>query len=120
MLILAIGVAGGVGALVRWLVGNLGADRLARGIPTAIVNLVGALALGTMVGLWEEGGIDWEVHLVVATGFLGSLTTFSTWMVETLEEWDDALAVLLKRTVIPTLLGVVMVWIGREAAIPFL
>jgi len=54
--------------------------RFDRGIPwgTAVVNLTGALALGLLVGADPSNA---TIRLVGA-GFLGSFTTFSSWMVE--------------------------------------
>ncbi len=75
----AIAIAGAVGAALRYVVG----ERLARG--TWLVNVTGSLALGALVGTatWLEMGE--ATMLVVGGGLLGAYTTFSTWMIETLE-----------------------------------
>lgn len=54
--------------------------RLDRGVPwgTAVVNLLAALLLGLLAG---TGPAENTVRLLGA-GFLGSFSTFSTWMVE--------------------------------------
>lgn len=76
---LVVAVAGGLGALLR---AELSA-RLGRGIGTAVVNIVGAAALGVLAALL--GRVHPTVALVAGTGFLGGLTTFSTWMVESVD-----------------------------------
>ncbi|APD48066.1 CrcB family protein [Synechococcus sp. CS-602] len=50
------------------------------------VNVGAAFALGLLVALVQRGGPDGqELLLLIATGFLGSLSTFSTLMVEVLQ-----------------------------------
>lgn len=78
-----IGVAllGGCGALARFGLTLLIADRLHPHLPlgTLAVNLSGAFLLGLLVGA-SVGG---NPRLLLGAGALGSYTTFSTWMVET-------------------------------------
>jgi fluoride exporter len=51
------------------------------------VNVVAAFALGLLVGLDRRCGLAGSgLLLLLATGFLGSLSTFSTLMVELLQE----------------------------------
>ncbi len=47
-----------------------------------VVNLTGSLALGVITGLRD--GLDEPAMPVVASGFLGAYTTFSTFAYETL------------------------------------
>ncbi len=85
-------VAGGLGALAR--VGVSGhvqrALRTTRPWGTATVNVVGALALGVLVGLHDSAGFSDDALHVVGVGFLGGFTTFSTWMVESVKLIDSA------------------------------
>ena len=77
--------AGALGALARHGTGRLIATRLGAGAPWGVLvaNLAGAFLLGLLVGAAPGEG----VLLVLGAGFLGSYTTFSTWMLET----DDLL-----------------------------
>lgn len=82
LLVVGLVVAGAAGSVLRHEVltwaGEAGTLDRARGV--AVVNLVGAgLAAGAAVLPWSA---TWVV--VVAVGFCGSLTTFSTWVVEAL------------------------------------
>jgi fluoride exporter len=72
---------GGVGAVLRFLVDRTVAGRIARSLPfgTLTVNLSGATVLGLLSGLT----LSHEVALLAGTAFVGSYTTFSTWMLET-------------------------------------
>lgn len=78
-----VGVAflGGCGALARFGLTLLVADRLHPHLPlgTLAVNLSGAFLLGFLVGTSPAG----DVRLLLGAGALGSYTTFSTWMLET-------------------------------------
>lgn len=75
---------GGLGALVRAEVtARLGVRR-----GTAVVNLVGAFLLGLVVGLAGGADVDTGTVLVLGTGAIGGLTTFSTWMLDTIDRPD--------------------------------
>jgi CrcB protein len=72
---------GGAGAVLRFLVDRAVARRVARPFPfgTLTVNLTGAVLLGLLSGLT----LSHHVSLLAGTAFVGSYTTFSTWMLET-------------------------------------
>ncbi|ORA21235.1 fluoride efflux transporter CrcB [Mycobacterium aquaticum] len=72
---------GGLGAVSRFLVDRAVSARHTRGFPfgTLVVNLTGALLLGFFGGL----ALSPHVALLAGTAFVGSYTTFSTWMLET-------------------------------------
>jgi len=84
-----IGVAllGGFGALARFGLTLLVADRLHPHLPlgTMAVNVSGAFLLGLLVG----ASVDGDARLLFGVGLLGAYTTFSTWMVET-QRIDEA------------------------------
>lgn len=76
-----VGLAGGTGAVLRFLVDRAVARRAAAALPvgTLVVNLSGTAALGLVSGL----ALPAEVSLLAGTALIGSYTTFSTWMLET-------------------------------------
>jgi len=91
----AVLVAGGIGAVLRFLLDESVSRRASGAFPlgTLLVNLSGAFLLGLVLGL----GVPREVTLVLGTGVLGSYTTFSTWMFETqrlVEEWQSRRALV--------------------------
>jgi CrcB protein len=51
---------------------------------TVLVNVLACFCLGLLVALQAGGWLSPAVLPLLATGFLGSLSTFSTWMVEVL------------------------------------
>ena len=85
MIGLLIALAGGLGAVVRFLVDGL-VDGLARrtSVPlgTLVINVSGSLLLGLVTGWWAAHTGDPGLRLVLGTGFLGGYTTFSTASVE--------------------------------------
>ena len=88
------------GALLRWRVETL-AHTWVGGLRGAaesdlLANLLGSLLIGVLVGLPSPRP---RLLLVGAIGFCGSLTTFSSWMLELARawgrgEWPAALSVL--------------------------
>jgi CrcB protein len=93
--ILAVGALGGAGAVARFVLTAWITERAGRDFPvgTLAVNVTGSCALGLAAG----AGLDGDARVLVATGLLGSFTTFSTWMLDTrrLPRWQAALNVLI-------------------------
>ena len=83
---LALAVAGGsaAGGVLRWWVGLWLNGRWA-GFPlgTLLVNCVGGLLIGAALAWFEQVPNEW-LRLLLVTGFLGGLTTFSAFSVESL------------------------------------
>jgi CrcB protein len=106
---------GGVGALARFAVDGVVAERVPGEFPfgTLAVNASGAVLLGVVVGLTLGG----DAQLVVATGTLGSYTTFSTWMFETHRLGaDNRLGLILLNIAVSLGVGIVAVSLGRAIA----
>jgi CrcB protein len=83
--VMAIALGAAIGALGRWGLG-LGLNALFPAIPpgTLVANLIGAYVIGLVLPLLASHP-EWPPawRLFVVTGFLGSLTTFSTFSAET-------------------------------------
>ncbi|GAB3618733.1 hypothetical protein GCM10027416_32900 [Okibacterium endophyticum] len=86
-LALVVSLAGAVGACLRHLVAVLLPPRPERGLSWAVltVNVAGSAVTGALLAAGERALISPEVLLVLATGFCGGLTTFSTFSVETVQ-----------------------------------
>jgi fluoride exporter len=76
-----VAVIGGAGAVLRFLVDRTVARRISGAFPygTFVVNVSGAMLLGVLAGL----ALSPHLALLLGTAFVGSYTTFSTWMLET-------------------------------------
>ena len=90
-LLIALGAAAGANA--RYLIGVWAGNRLGADFPygTLIVNLVGSFVLGFLLTLGTGRlQLSPEARLLLAVGFLGSFTTFSSYTVESLNLLREA------------------------------
>ena len=128
--IILVAVGGSVGSLARYGVGLAAARLLGKGFPwgTLIVNVAGCFIMGIVMeillnleahtreaitpaiklqmSLWRQG---------VAIGFLGGLTTFSTFGADTLRELDlkgGQFALALANIAANVTLSLAAVWLG--------
>jgi CrcB protein len=84
---------------------------------TLAVNVSASFALGLVVALDRSSGTGSPLLLLIGTGFLGSFSTFSTFMLEALLAWQagrrrETLALLAASV----LLGVLAVLLGQAVA----
>jgi len=80
----AVGAGAAIGAWIRWGLGlMLNATLPALALGTLIANLIGGYLIGLAIGMLSlSPTVSPEVRLFVITGFLGGLTTFSTFSAE--------------------------------------
>lgn len=87
MLYVYVGIAGVLGAILRYLVG-LGLAGESSLFPTATLtaNLIGSFLLAWFTTvLFKKSSLPEYVKTAIGTGFVGSFTTFSTFSVETVK-----------------------------------
>lgn len=82
-----IAIGGAAGACLRFFLSQLMLQWFGKGFPfgTLLVNVIGSFCLGLVYALIEQGQIEivlWRT--TIGIGFLGALTTFSTFSVDTL------------------------------------
>lgn len=80
----AVGIGAAVGAWLRWALG-IALNALVPTLPlgTLAANLVGGYLIGVAVALFEQHAfLPPELRLLIITGFLGGLTTYSTFSAE--------------------------------------
>ena len=81
---LAVGGGAAAGAWLRWWLGVL-LNPVFPTLPfgTLAANLIGGYLIGIALGVFDNfQALPPEVRLLLATGFLGGLTTFSTFSAE--------------------------------------
>jgi CrcB protein len=109
---IAVGLLGGLGALLRFLLDGLVAARVGGDFPlgTFLVNMSGAAILGLLVGL----GLGGDGLLLAGTATIGSYTTFSTWMLESQRLVEDGELVIAGANLLLSLgVGLGAVALGR-------
>lgn len=117
--VVLVAAGGAVGALARhgsnefckrWTMTALG-----RFVPvsTLLVNVIGSLLIGVLMALVRRGQLSEEWRLLLVTGILGALTTFSAFSFETVmlaREESFGLATL--NTLANVALSLFATWIG--------
>jgi CrcB protein len=115
--VLLVLLGGSIGALSRYGVSLLAAKLFGSRFPwgTLVVNLTGCFLIGVAYALAERGS-SWmtpSVRVFFVTGYLGALTTFSTYALETTSAAgaEDHLGALLNIAA-NNLLGLALVLLG--------
>lgn len=77
---LLVAIGGGAGSLVRYSLGKVISEKSSMNFPigTFIINITGAILLGVVSSI----PVSSNMMLLLADGFLGAYTTFSTFMYE--------------------------------------
>jgi CrcB protein len=114
--VVGVGVAGGLGALARYGLGSVVADRYAGAFPlgTFVINVTGSFLLGLLfVLLTERAGLSPAWRTSITVGFLGAYTTFSAFSLETFRLVEDgALGAAALNVLGSVAVGLVAVWLG--------
>ncbi|MFT3666526.1 fluoride efflux transporter CrcB [Piscinibacter sp.] len=123
--VIAISIGAALGALLRWVLGTR-LNALFPSLPpgTLSANLLGGYLVGVAVAFFaSHPALPSEWRLFIVTGFLGGLTTFSTFSAEVVQQlmegkpgWAIAtVAVHVVGSVGMTLLGIGTVALFRNA-----
>ena len=116
-LLLFIGLGGAMGAITRALLSNWLNPKNGFAYGTLCVNALGSLLLGILTGYFmQRTDPFWKP--VLGTGFLGGLTTFSTFSIETLqlligEQWTIGLFYLLIQITLGLGMGLLGLKLGQ-------
>lgn len=113
MIPLLVAVAGGVGAVARFVLDGVVRSRLASIVPagTLVINVSGSLLLGVITGLVLVGVEPSDFRVVLGTGLIGGYTTFSTAMIQTVRLLQQ------RRLVAAAANGIGMLILGLGAAV---
>jgi fluoride exporter len=114
-------LGGAIGATLRYGVGRFVQDALNRAefpYNTVLINVVGCLVFGIIIGLVDEGrSISPEQRTFMLVGILGGFTTFSTFGYETFAFLRDGQLILALLNVgLQVVLGIAGVWLGTMLA----
>ncbi|MBF0587970.1 MAG: fluoride efflux transporter CrcB [Magnetococcales bacterium] len=114
-MLMMVGVGGAFGAMARYSLSMLVSLWLGKGFPwgTLAVNLVGSLLMGVLAALFLQLETPEPWRLMVFTGFLGALTTFSAFSIETLTLLQSGqFTVALFNILLNVTLCIAAVWLG--------
>ena len=112
--LMLIAAGGAVGAVVRFTVGEVLLLTLGKVFPfgTLAVNVAGCFLLGFLAGL-QTHALSAELRTGLAAGFLGALTTFSTFGFETVDHLEHQRWTTAGLNVAANLVfGLAAVWLG--------
>lgn len=120
MKILLVMLGGSVGALSRYAVSLLAVKMFGVKFPwgTLIVNLSGCFLIG-LAFAWGERGftlMNPSVRLFFMTGYLGALTTFSTFGLETVTALQEGRYIVVTANILANnVIGIALVFLGMAA-----
>ncbi|WP_203247013.1 fluoride efflux transporter FluC [Sporosarcina beigongshangi] len=83
--VVLVGIGGFLGAVIRYVTTKKMNHTVGIPVGTLVVNWFGALLIGLVFGLELSSGLT----LLLASGFAGALTTFSTLHKELIELWRN-------------------------------
>lgn len=113
--ILLIGTGGFAGSVLRYLISRYLSLFWPVSFPagTFIVNILGSFLIGIIMGLSFKSSISTQTRLLLATGFCGGFTTFSTYSLEIFELVQRGETGISLLYLLASLIGgVLFVWIG--------
>ena len=94
--ILAVGIGGGIGAILRYAIGSVFVQRFGAGFPwgTVFINVSGSFLIGVIAqfALTRAFGVTPMVRIFASAGILGGYTTFSTFSLDSIVLIGDGAA----------------------------
>ena len=115
--IIVVFLGGGLGAALRYLIAHLlGSIHLP--LPTFIANMLGCFLIGLSMPLFLARADSATMRLFIVTGFLGGLTTFSTFTYETIQLFENttslfAVANIFGNVICGLALAMLGMWMAR-------
>lgn len=114
--IIYLAVAGAAGTLARYWLGGLVQKNITTDFPfgTVSVNIVGCLVFGLLWAFMESRlSFSGQMRIVIFVGFLGSFTTFSSFIFETARLLDESQWLWASANIIlQNVLGLVSIIVG--------
>ena len=114
--VLSICIGACVGALLRWQLALWGNGMAAIPLGTLSANLLGGYLVGVCIGIFDAmPHLDPQWRLLLVTGFLGALTTFSSFSAEVVGMLQQSRLALAAGTAGLHLLGsLALTWLGLK------
>ena len=112
---LLVFIGGGIGAVTRYGTTLLANSLFGGGFPwgTLIVNLAGCFMIGIVLALAERTSlVEPSLRIFFVTGFLGGLTTFSSYALESVVALRSSTFIALANIAANNLAGLALVFTG--------
>lgn len=114
--LLIVGLGGGIGSVFRYLT-SVWTQKLVQSVfpwATFIVNVLGCLIIGILVGFFTKQQIEnSDLKLLFVTGFCGGFTTFSAFALENIKLFQTGNSLLaLLYIALSVIVGIFAVWSG--------
>ena len=114
--ILLVGIGSAGGGILRFLIGKWIHNLISTSFPlgTMIVNIAGCFIIGLVYGIFSrETSADASMQLLLATGFCGGFTTFSSFMHENMVMLENGnLLQLAAYTILSIILGITALYLA--------
>lgn len=115
--VLLVFIGGGIGSVTRYGTTLVAGKWFGTGFPwgTLIVNLCGCFLIGSVLGLAEKTDlVQPSTRLLLVTGFLGGLTTFSSYAMESTLAFRSSSLLALGNVLVNNLAGLALVVCGLK------
>lgn len=119
---LLVASGGALGAMSRYFIHEYSQNVFKTDFPfgTFVANLTGCFLIGILIGSGKSESSQ-QMRLLIGIGFLGALTTFSTFGAETIlraekGEWVIAISNVLANVILGFAAVICGLWVGRKIA----
>ena len=114
--IILVGIGGGAGSILRFLTSHMVARHFDKPfpLPTFIVNMLGCLAMGLLIGAIERHlPMNNDLRNLLLAGFCGGYTTFSAFAYEnTSLLQSQQYLTLISYIALSVISGIALLWLG--------
>ena len=127
--IVIVAIGGAIGAVARYGIGMMINSVWPIRFPlgTFVINITGSFIIGAFLTIFENRSVvpatlyNWEIwanlRLLIAVGFVGAYTTFSTFEYETLKLIEeDRTGTAILYLILSITVGLISVWLGVKFA----
>ena len=116
--LILVGIGGFVGSAARYGTGHIIQEIPANGFPfaTFAVNTIGCLLIGIFAELYKLSTLSSQMYLLLATGFCGGFTTFSTFILDCIITQKTSVGLTIFYASTSIIVGYIFLYIGMMCA----
>lgn len=113
-----VGIGGAIGALLRYEIDLYVGSKANLPLDTLVVNLIGCFLIGAFYRVFSYELLNANLRELIITGFLGALTTFSSYSYTTLHLLIEGSAFIgLINLFLNNTLGILLAFLGSQSII---